>query len=293
MDKRGGAPTGRGTGPHNRMKLSVIVTTYNRPDALACVLRALFAQTQPPHDILIADDGSGPETAQCIAQAKAQSPVPLQHVWQEDRGFRAARARNRAAAQAQGDYLVFLDGDCVVRPSFIAAHGALAEPGWFVAGNRVLVSEGFSATLLRPNAPAWHEASLGRWFWAAMQGQINRGFALCRLPGQRWRKYAPRQWKGARTCNLGVWKRDFEVINGFDEAYCGWGHEDADLAIRLIHGGVLRKDGRHATTVLHLWHRESDRSGLPENEARLAALLERTAQLKSPLRAMHGLDQHR
>jgi glycosyltransferase involved in cell wall biosynthesis len=274
------------------MNVSVIVTTYNRPDALACVLRSLLAQTQLPHEIVIADDGSGPQTAHCIAKAKAQSPVPLHHVWQADEGFRAARARNRAVASASGDYLVFLDGDCLLRPSYIAAHGHLAEQGWFVAGNRVLLSEAFTQALLAPGAPLWHQATLRGWLGPALRGEINRWFALCSLPGQSWRKYAPKRWQGARTCNLGVWRADFEQVNGFDEAYCGWGHEDADLAIRLIQSGVSRKDGRNATTVLHLWHRENDRSGLPENEARLAALLQTAAQTKTPLRAQQGLDQH-
>ena len=255
------------------MRLSVIVTTYNRPDALRAVLRSLAAQTDKAFEVLVADDGSRDETALAIAEEARDFPVPLVHLWQEDDGFRAAAARNLAVAASRGDYLVFVDGDSVLRPDFIARHRALAEPAWFVAGNRVLLSEDFTAKVLQTPLVELHGDSrlswLGRWF----SGAINRWLPLCFVPGQSWRTRQPQRWQGARTCNLALWRSDFDAINGFDEAFQGWGHEDADLAIRLLHAGVQRKDGRFATAVLHLWHRENDRSNLAENERRLAEIL--------------------
>ncbi len=122
------------------MTISVIVTTYNRPDALRAVLDGLAAQTDRDFEILVADDGSRDDTRELVEAVRSGVPVPIRHVWQEDRGFRAGAARNRATAQARGDYVIFLDGDCVPRPSFIARHRALAEAGWMVAGNRILLS---------------------------------------------------------------------------------------------------------------------------------------------------------
>lgn len=268
------------------MRVSVILTTYNRPDALTAVLAGLAAQTDRYFEVVIADDGSGDPTLHAIGVARAAFPVPLSHVWQEDAGFRAAAARNRAVAQAQGDYLVFLDGDCIPRPDFIARHRKLAEAGWFVAGNRILLSAELTARILASAAPAHRRSMLG---WLGMRAKrgINRWLPLLHLPGQAWRKTAPERWRGARTCNMAVWRRDFVAVNGFDEAYAGWGHEDADLAIRLIRAGIRRKDGRYATAVFHLWHRESDRSALPENERRLVAILAATHT-----RAQLGLDQY-
>ena len=253
--------------------ISVIVTTYNRPDALRAVLASLAAQTDTAFEVLVADDGSRAETAEAVTAEGVHFPVPLRHLWQEDDGFRAAAARNLAVAASCGDYLVFIDGDCILRPDFVAAHRSLAESGWFVAGNRVLLAEEFTASALKTPLRDLHAGSRFTWLRRRFAGAINRWLPLCHFAGQRWRKRQPQRWQGARTCNLAMWRSDFDAINGFDEAFQGWGHEDADLAIRLLHAGVQRKDGRFATAVLHLWHRENDRSNLAENERRLAEIL--------------------
>lgn len=253
--------------------VSVIVTTYNRPDALRAVLASLAAQTDSAFEVLVADDGSRSDTAEAVAESASDFPVPLRHLWQKDDGFRAAAARNLAVAASRGDYLVFIDGDCILRPDFIAAHRALAETAWFVAGNRVLLSERFTQKVLQVPLIELHTDSRVVWLGRRLSGAINRWLPLWFFPGQTWRKRQPRRWQGARTCNLALWRADFDKVNGFDEAFQGWGHEDADLAIRLLHAGVQRKDGRFATAVLHLWHRENDRSNLAENERRLAAII--------------------
>ena len=269
------------------MKASVIVTTYNRPDALTAVLQALAAQTDRDFEVLVADDGSGPATAQAVQALASGYPVPLVHVWQDDAGFRAGAARNRACAQAQGEYLLFLDGDCVPLPDFVARHKALADARWFVAGNRILLSPAFTQAALQAGWPL-HARSALHWLWARCRGHINRVAPLLRLGNAGWRKVSPLRWQGARTCNLAVWREDFVAVNGFDEAYAGWGHEDADLAVRLIRHGTRRKDGRFATAVLHLWHRENDRSREQENAQRLAQILQSTHT-----RASQGLDRYR
>src|SRR5580704_18220268 len=120
--------------------ISVIVTTYNREDALDAVLRSLSRQTDGEFEIVVADDGSRPETARLVEAWTARMRVPIKHVWHEDRGFRLAEIRNRAIRAGTGSYCIFLDGDCIARPDFVAAHRRLAEPGYFVTGNRVLLS---------------------------------------------------------------------------------------------------------------------------------------------------------
>ena len=267
--------------------LSIIVTTYNRPDALLAVLQSLAAQSDGAFEVLVADDGSRAETAVAIAEVAVDFPVSLIHLWQSDDGFRAAAARNLAVAASAGDYLVFVDGDCVLRADFVARHRALAETGWFVAGNRVLLGKEFTAKVLQTPRAELHGDSRLTWLGRRFSGAINRWLPLCFIPGQGWRKRQPQRWQGARTCNLALWRRDFDTVNGFDEAFQGWGHEDADLAIRLLHAGVQRKDGRFATAVLHLWHHENDRSNLPENERRLAEIL-----AGDRVRAQHGIDAY-
>jgi len=268
------------------MKASVIVTTYNRPDALAAVLHGLAAQSDCDFEVLVADDGSGPDTTRLVQDMACGFPVPLVHVWQEDKGFRAGAARNRACAQATGNYLIFLDGDCVPLPNFITRHKLLAESGWFVAGNRILLSEAFTRQALARALPL-HQRNRCQWLLDRWHGRINRWLPLLHLADAGWRKRSPQRWQGARTCNLAVWREDFVAVNGFDEAYAGWGHEDADLAVRLIRYGMQRKDGRFATAVMHLWHRENDRSQLAENVQRLEQILS-----SQRIQAQRGLSQY-
>jgi glycosyltransferase involved in cell wall biosynthesis len=266
--------------------ISVIVTTYNRPDALRAVLAGLDAQRDRDFEVIVADDGSRDDTRELVLSMAGTAGIPIRHVWQEDRGFRAGAARNRAVAQARGDYLIFLDGDCVPRPDFIARHRALAEPGWMVAGNRILMSEAFTQRVLSEGLPI-HGWRNDRWQVAQRDGSINRTLPLRTLPLGPVRKAAAERWQRVRTCNLGVWRRDFEAINGFDEAYEGWGFEDSDLAVRLLNAGVRRKEGAFATGVLHLWHRENDRRFEGEN---LARLQERIGSRVT--RIERGLDQY-
>jgi glycosyltransferase involved in cell wall biosynthesis len=246
--------------------ISLIVTTYNRVDALAAVLAAVARQADRGFEVIMADDGSGPETRAVIDCWRSRIEVPLSHVWQQDHGFRAAEIRNRAILASRGEYCIFLDGDCLVRPDFVARHRRLAERGWFVIGNRVLLSPALSAAVLRDGLrpELW---TAREWVWQRLRGGVNRLAAVSRLALGPARKLAPRQWRGARSCNLAVWRSDLDRVDGFDASFRGWGREDSDLLIRLIHCGVHRKDGRFATGVIHLWHPEAERARLAANDA--------------------------
>ena len=252
--------------------ISVIVTTYNRDDALAAVLRSLAGQSDPDFEVIVADDGSGPPTAALVEAWAARIGHRVVHVWHEDKGFRAAEIRNRAILAARGAYCVFLDGDCIVRPDFVAQHRKLAEPRAFVTGNRILLSPDLTSRVLRDGLEpeTW---SVGRFIAERLRGGVNRLSALLHLPLGPLRQIRAREWKGARSCNLAIWRRDLDTVDGFDADYAGWGKEDSDLIVRLLHAGIVRKDGNFATGVIHLWHKEADRSALSENERKLAQLL--------------------
>ena len=253
-------------------RISIVVTTYNRDDALDAVLRALSRQDNTDFEVVIADDGSGPATKALIESWTSRFPAPLRHVWQEHNGFRAAEVRNRAIVASTGRYVVFLDGDCLPRRDFVAAHRALAEPGWFVAGNRILLSRALTEDVLR-NRREPETWRLGAFVRERLRGGLNRLLPLVRFPIAGWRKAVAHRWEGCRSCNLAVWRDDLERVDGFDAAFMGWGKEDSDLVVRLLHAGVRRKDGRFATGVLHLWHAPEDRSRLPENETRLGGAI--------------------
>jgi glycosyltransferase involved in cell wall biosynthesis len=248
--------------------VSVIVTTYNREDALDAALRALSHQSDRNFEIVIADDGSRPETAALVESWRARLAVPLKHVRHEHRGFRGGEIRNRGIIASDGELCIFLDGDCLASADFVAVHRRLAEPGWFVTGNRILLSRELTETVLAEGT------ALEQWSFTALlrerlHGGVNRLVPTLRLPLGPLRRLNRDNWEGAQTCNLAVARSDLDRIDGFDCSYAGWGLEDSDLVVRLLHAGVRRKDGRFATGVLHLWHPHNDRSQLPSNQRRL------------------------
>ncbi|MDD5581410.1 MAG: glycosyltransferase family 2 protein [Methylobacter sp.] len=254
--------------------ISVIVTTYNWADALSLCLESLYSQNDMDFEIIIADDGST-----LINREKAQtyclkSPVSIKYIHHEDQGFRAATIRNKAVAQSKGDYLLFIDGDCILRPDFIARHRQLAGAGHFIPGNRILLSPAFTQEVLAQPI-SLHLKSLPYFIFLRLQNKINRISAFFHLPLGPLRNLQPQKWQKAMTCNLAVWKDDFVQVNGFDELFEGWGFEDSDLVIRLIHAGIKRKEGRFAVSVLHLWHHQNDKS---KQDLNYQLLMERLAQ---------------
>lgn len=263
--------------------ISVIVTTYNREDALDAVLRSLARQTDADFEVIVADDGSTTATAELVKTWKAKVGHRVEHVWHEDRGFRAAEIRNRAILASRGSYCIFLDGDCIVRPDFVAIHRRLAAPGWFVTGNRILLSRELTVKVMRENLTpeTWNFAG---WLAERWRGGVNRLSALLRLPLGPLRRLRQRAWCGARSCNLAIWRTDLDRIDGFDADYSGWGKENSDIIVRLLHAGVSRKDGSFAAGVIHLWHAEADRSWLADNERKLEGIL-----ASDRIRAQRGL----
>ena len=263
--------------------ISVILTTYNREDALAAVLRSLKPQSDRQFEVVVADDGSGSATKALLATWRERLGVPLIHVWHEHRDFRAGEIRNHAILASRGMYCVFLDGDCLVRPDFIATHRRLAERGWFVTGNRALLSAELTARVLRDDIVI---ESCGTLAWIAQRARagVNRLGPVLRLPLGPLRKLRPQAWQDARSCNLAVWRADLDRIDGFDANFSGWGREDSDLLVRLLRTGVRRKDGVFATGVVHLWHGDADRSRLEQNQRRLDDVIK-----SSRVRAERGM----
>ncbi len=266
--------------------ISVIVATYNRPDALALVLAQCLAQTDTNYEVIVADDGSGEPTRTVIQSAANHTDIAVSHVWQPDQGFRAAAIRNQGIAQARGEYLIFLDGDCVPQGDFIARHRALAETGWTVTGSRILLNEALTSDLLTQRL-SLTQANLRFWVRQRCAQRSNKLLPLfIKLPDFAQRRVNGFKWRGIKSCNLAAWAVNVHAINGFDEDFSGWGHEDADFVARLYNAGVRRKKGFYATEVLHLWHQEQPRDTANLNYKRVLEVLQ-----SKRTRARHGLDQ--
>jgi glycosyltransferase involved in cell wall biosynthesis len=246
--------------------VSVVITTYNRSDALLAVLRGLERQTDRNFEVIVADDGSRAEQQKAVQESAVAQSLRVIHVWHPDVGFTASRIRNRGVAASRGEYIVFLDGDCVPEVDFIARHRLLAQPGFFVNGSRVLLSPDLTNRVLS-DGESISGRSVVYWVTQRIRGHASKLSGLVRLPDGALRMKRRFSWKGIRSCNFGVWRTDFERVNGFDESFVGWGHEDADFVLRLHNSGVERKNGFCATEVFHLWHPEAARNQESKNAA--------------------------
>jgi len=245
--------------------LSLIVTTYNRPDALELVLESALAQSRQPDEIVVADDGSGEETRRVVERAAKTGEVPIRHAWQEDRGFRAAMSRNRAVAMSGGEYIVMVDGDMVLHPDFIADHLAAAERGLFIQGGRVLLDERATREAI--------EAKRIR-FGLFSPGLLNRKNSLRSPLLSSLFSTQSLSLTGVKSCNFALFRDDLVAVNGFDNRFVGWGREDSEFAARLLHAGMVRKNLKFAAVAYHLYHPESPRASLPENDRRLRETVE-------------------
>ena len=244
--------------------VSVVITTYNRSDAVLAVLGGLCQQTDANFEVIVADDGSRTEHQRAVLESDVAKALRVVHVWHPDVGFTASRVRNRGVAASRGEYIVFLDGDCVPEVDFIARHKMLAQQGFFVNGSRVLLSQDFTQQVL---AKTERIGGRSAWYWIRQRllGHASKLTGLLRLPDGNFRNKRAFSWKGIRSCNMGIWRSDYVQVNGFDESFVGWGHEDADVVLRLHNSGVARKNGFCATEVFHLWHNEAARNQESQN----------------------------
>ena len=267
-------------------KITVLINTYNWPQALKAQLLALNKGHAMPDEVIIADDGSQDATQQMIALLSPQLNFPVKHLWQQDKGFRVAQARNKGIFQATGNYIIFLDHDYIVRRDFISNHYKLAEPGYFVSGSRILLNEAMTQRVLDDNIDLSNKSFW--WFFTnKFAKNCNRCLCSLRFPlGLPLRKIRRHSWKSTRNL-IAVWREDLLAVNGYDHSFEGWGYEDSDLVIRLLHHGVKRKLGKFSTEVMHLNHPIARRSAAKNNYQRLMD----TLQAKRPIQTAQGINQ--
>jgi len=239
------------------MRVSLIITTYNRPDALFLVLKSVKIQTILPDEIIIADDGSNDMTKECVADFNKSSTLKLIHSWQQDKGFRVAKSRNKAIAKSTCDYIILIDGDMILHHRFIEDHLYHAELGYFVQGSRILLSEEASRL-------AFNKAENNFSFFS--KGLSNRQNSIYSLFLAQLFLKKKNLLKGIKTCNMGFYRQDCLNINGFNNQIEGWGREDSEFIVRLFNSGINRKHVYFNLIQYHLWHKESARDLLAKNE---------------------------
>ncbi|MDX1964073.1 MAG: glycosyltransferase family 2 protein [Pirellulales bacterium] len=235
------------------MRISVILSTYNSPDWLENVLWGYSVQTWPPLEIVIADDGSTPETWRRIESLRGATGLPIRHVWHADQGFRKCAILNAAIRSAQGDYFIFSDGDCIPRRDFVEHHARLARPGRFLSGGLLRLPLELSHKISSEDIRAGRATDAA---WLRING-LPGTFKLLKLAagprwGWLWDQLTPTRatWNGH---NASGWKSDLIAVNGFDERM-QYGGEDRELGERLIHTGIRPMQIRHRAVCVHLEH---------------------------------------
>lgn len=229
---------------------TLIIATYNWPQALELILLSVRRQTIMPDEVIIADDGSGPETAAIIERFQKDFPVPLVHVWHTDNGFQKSVIINKAVAKAKSDYIITIDGDMIAGRHFVEDHLKLSEYNVFVYGKRVKLKKSILGTLFRNKKINFHFLSAGI---------SKRGRAL-RIPYLA-DKYEANDFRygAVRGCNMGFWRKDFITVNGYNEEMTGWGKEDTELTHRFFNNGILGKNVKYGAIAFHIYHEDTSR----------------------------------
>lgn len=261
--------------------ISLIISTYNRPDALEACLESVRRQKLLPVEVIIADDGSTDDTKETIARIQRQFPVPIHHVWQEDRGFRLAKIRNKAIAIASGEYVIQTDGDIIMHPMFTADHARFARHGCYVKGVRVKLGRRYSDFICKNPTVVPKNILIGK----DLEGRHK--YLRCLPLASLFATHFKKNRANALGCNMAFWRSDLYAVNGYDEIYEGWGREDDDIAHRLHRLGLQMRDVRFAALCAHLWHPENSRADMERN-----VKLCESQDNDGVIRAEKGLDQY-
>ncbi|MCR8708309.1 glycosyltransferase family 2 protein [Campylobacter sp. RM5063] len=241
---------------------ALIITTYNQKERLALVLDSVKNLEPLPDEVLIADDGSREDTAKLIQAYQKDFPCELEHIWQEDEGFRAAASRNKAIRASNSEYIVLIDGDMILEKNFISDHLKFASLKTILQGSRTILNENESKELLSKNDFSLTFNKKG------FKNQRNIFLAKCiykfsKLTKKFFKK--SQLVKGSKTCNMSFYKSDFEAIEGFNEKFIGWGREDSEFVARFLFNEGVFKRLKFNALAYHIYHEENSKNMLEIN----------------------------
>jgi glycosyltransferase involved in cell wall biosynthesis len=238
-------------GSGSKPVLSLVVAVYRRHDFLELVLESLLNQSFKDFEVIIADDGSGPEMAETIGRFRPRFTQPIFHEWHEDDGFRKTVIVNRAVTRASADYLVFTDGDCILHRKFLARHVRRRRPGWVLTGRRVMMDEDLTRRVTTGDVRKRRVESVHYWIGHCGRNDCKHGFYAPFVFGLRNRLRGNYEILGS---NFSVHKDDYYRVNGYDERIIGRGLEDNNLCARFINSGIAVKSLAFEALQYHCYH---------------------------------------
>lgn len=257
---------------------TLIITTYNWPEALELVLLSVVNQSVLPDEVIIADDGSGAETRDLITKYQNNYSVPIIHVWHEDVGFKLAEIRNKAIARASSEYIIQIDGDIILHRHFVKNHLQMCEKDVFISGSRVWLEEQISKKAQENKTIEFNYFS---------KGIRNRLNALYNPILMKQFSFFNSRIMKVRGCNMSFWKEDLIAINGYNEDMTGWGREDSEICARLINSSKRKKHIKFGAVEYHQYHKLSSRSELNKNHEILTKTIDNNLT-----RCENGVDKY-
>ena len=261
------------------------MSTYNAEEWLEKVIIGFAQQTFSNFEIVIADDGSQKSTKDLIDVMRLNTGLAIQHIWQEDEGFQKCRILNKAIIAANGDYLIFTDGDCIPRADFIENHLKFREKGFFLSGGYYKLPLKVSQKITKKDIESQNCFKIS---WLAANGLrrstknlklITRGFISSFLNSVTPTNAS---WNGH---NSSAWKTDLLAVNGFDEQM-QYGGEDRELGERLFNLGLKSKQIRYNAICIHLDH---DRGYVNEATWKKNAEIRKFTKENKVVRTAHGI----
>ena len=275
--------------PNTRPFASVIMTTFRSPHYLRQVLSGFAEQTRRDFELVVGEDGRTSETRDVIDHFASTSDIRIRYVTQTHEGFGKTKILNRAIDSAEGEYLIFTDGDCVPRNDFVAEHLRLATPKRFLSGGCYRLQRDLTNRILDGSVAyqdftdaRWLKQDGGevskKWFWVQNNSTIARVLDLATTTRPTFNGH-----------NASAWKADVVHANGFNHEM-RYGGLDRELGERLENAGVMGMQIRHRAVCFHLDH---DRGYVNDKDWTRNRNIRKLVRKTGIVRAQQGLDQIR
>lgn len=272
------------------MRVSVIIAVYKDVKSLSLIIDALKQQTYKNFEVIVAEDGDDSAMREFVDSING---LEIKHTSQEDIGVRKARSQNNAILAADGDLLVFIDGDCIPYTTFIESHAALAERGSVRSGRRLNLPADLSKALREGTLRSWY---LEKRFWryapkllTDKEARFKQGIYI-NPKGWIYKYLVDRKNRSSAIlgCNFACFRTDILAINGFDESYGESAvSDDMDLDWRFRAYGLKLKSCKNAANVMHLHHKAYNRGDATAQVEKM-----RAREAKQLFECESGLNTH-